>query len=66
MSDGEQVIDDFEAGIAGGVIDGGDVADLGEFGCRVVLEEGESGDDAGRGDVDGELVFPDGESAARL
>lgn len=48
----EQVVDDFEALVAGRVVDGGDVADLGEFGGGVVFEEGEDGDDAVGGDVD--------------
>lgn len=52
MADGEQVVDDFEALVAGGVVDGGDVADLGELGGGVVFEEGEDGDDAVGGDVD--------------
>ena len=63
MADGEQVVDDFKAGVAGRVVDGGDVADLGELGGGVILEEGEGGENAGGGDVDCELVFPHGESA---
>jgi len=48
-----------------GEVDGGNVAHLGEFGSCVVFEEGEDGDDALRGDVDGEFILPDGESAWR-
>ena len=61
VADGEHVVDNLEALVLGGVVDGGDVGDLGVFGGRVVLEEGEDGNDAGRGNVDGELVLPDGE-----
>jgi hypothetical protein len=61
VANGQQVVDHLEALVAGGVVDGGDVRDLGEFGGGVVLEEGEDGDDAGRRDVDGEFVFPNGE-----
>ena len=39
MADTEEIVDDFEAGISCGVIDGCDVADLGEFGGGVVFEE---------------------------
>lgn len=46
VANGEQVVDDLEALVAGGVVDGGDVADLGELGGGVVFEEGEDGDDA--------------------
>lgn len=53
VADAEEVVDDFEAGVARGVVDGGDVGDLGEFGGGVVFEEVEGGEDAGRGDVDG-------------
>lgn len=63
VADGEQVVDYFEAGVACRVVDGRDVADLGELGGGVVLEEGEGGENAGGGNVDCELVFPDGESA---
>lgn len=62
VSDGQEIINDFEASIAGWVVDGGDVADLGELGGGVVLEKGEGGDDTGGRDVDDELVLPYRES----
>jgi hypothetical protein len=52
VTDGEHVVDDLEALVAGGVVDSGDVADLCEFGGSVVFEEGEDGDDAVGRDVD--------------
>jgi hypothetical protein len=77
VSDGEEVVDDLETVLAGGVVGGSDGADLGEFGSGVVLEElvgiseaispvltlqeGEDGDDTRRRDVDGEFILPDRE-----
>lgn len=61
VADGEQVVNDFESLAAGGVVDGGDIADLGEFGGGVGLKEGEDGDDTLRRNVDCELVLPNGE-----
>jgi hypothetical protein len=61
VTDGQHVVDDLEALVLGGVVDGGDVGDLGVLGGCVVLEEGEDGEDTGRGDVDGDLILPDGE-----
>jgi hypothetical protein len=58
VADGEHVVDDLETLVAGGVIDSGDVADLGELGGGVVLEEVEDGEDGGGGDVDDELILP--------
>jgi hypothetical protein len=58
VADGEHVVDDLETLVASGVIDSGDVADLGEFGGGVVLEEVEDGEDGGGGDVDDELILP--------
>jgi len=52
VTDGEHVVDDLEALVAGRVVDGGDVANLCEFGGGVVFEEGEDGDDAVGRDVD--------------
>ena len=63
VADAEEIVDDFEARVPRGVVDGGDVADLGEFGGGVVFEEVEGGQHAGGRDVDCEFVFPDGESA---
>ena len=62
VPDGEEVVDDFEARVAGWIVHGGDVGYAGEFGGGVVFEEVEGGEDAGGGDVDCELVFPHGES----
>lgn len=59
VPDTEEVVDDFEALVLCGVVNGGYVGDLGVFGAGVVFEEGEDGDDARGGNVDGELVFPD-------
>lgn len=61
MSDGEHVVDDFEAHVACGVVDSGDIADLGVLCSSVVLEEGEDGNDGSGWDIDGELVLPDTE-----
>lgn len=52
VADGKHVVDNLEALVAGWVIDGGDVADLGELGGCVVFEEREDGDDAVGRDVD--------------
>jgi hypothetical protein len=49
VSDGEEVVDYFEAVVFGGVVDRGYVGDLGVFGCGVVFEEGEDWEDAGGG-----------------
>ena len=59
VADGKHVVDNLETLVAGRVIDSGDVADLGEFGGGVVLEEVEDGEDGGGGDVDDELILPD-------
>jgi hypothetical protein len=59
VTDGEHVVDNLEALVAGRVVDSGDVADLGEFGGSVVLEEVEDGEDGGGGDVNDELILPD-------
>ena len=64
VADAQHVVDDLEALVLGGVVDGGDVGHLGVLGGGVVLEEGEDGDDAGGRDADGQLVLPDGEPAA--
>ena len=63
MADGEQVVDNLETLVAGRVVDSGDVADLGELGGGVVLEEVEDGEDGVGGDVDDKLIFPDREPA---
>lgn len=65
VADREHVVDDLEALVAGRVIDCGDVADLGEFGSGVVLQEIEDGEDSLWGDVDDQLVLPDGEPKGR-
>lgn len=61
VANGEQVVDDLEALVAGWVVDSGDIGDLSELGSGVVLEERKDGDDAGRRDVDGELILPNRE-----
>merc|ERR1711977_278396 len=61
VTDRQHVVDDLETLVAGRVVYGGDVGDLGELGGGVVFEEGEGGDDAGGRDVDGELILPNGE-----
>jgi len=48
VADREQVVDDLETLVAGRVVDGGDVADLGVLGGGVVFEEGEDGKDTVR------------------
>lgn len=58
---GQQVVDNLETLVAGGVVDSRNVRHLGELRRGVVLQESEDGNDGGGGDVDGELVFPDGE-----
>jgi hypothetical protein len=63
VADTEHVVDDLEALVLGRVVDCGDIGDLGVFGRGVVLEEGEGGDDARRGNVDGQLILPYRESA---
>ena len=62
MADRKHVVDNLEALVAGRIIDSGDVADLGEFGGGVILEEVENGEDSGGGNVDDKLIFPDRES----
>lgn len=61
VADTEHVVHDLESLVLGGVIDSSNVRDLSVFGCGVVLEEGECGDDTGRRDIDGQFIFPDGE-----
>jgi len=61
VADGKHVVDNLEALVAGRVINSGDVADLGELGGGVILEEVEDGEDGGGGDVDDELILPDRE-----
>lgn len=52
MADGEQVVDNLEALVAGRVVDSGDVANLSELGGSVVFEEGEDRNDTVGRDVD--------------
>lgn len=61
VSHAEKVVDDLEALVARGVVYGCYVGDHGVFGRCVVFEEGDNGDDTRGGDVDRELIFPDGE-----
>jgi hypothetical protein len=62
VTDAKHVVNDLEALVLGGVVDGCDVGDLGVFGRSVVLEEGEGRDDARRRNVDGQFILPYGES----
>lgn len=64
VADTEHVVHDLESLVLGGVIDSSNVRDLSVFGSGVVLEEGEGGDDTGGRDIDGQFIFPDGESAS--
>lgn len=52
VADGKHVVDNLETLVAGWVVDGGDVADLGKFGGCVVFEEREDGDNAVGRNVD--------------
>ena len=61
VADGEHVVDNFEAGISRRIVDRCDVSYHCELGCGMVFEEVEGREHAGRGDVDCEFVFPDGE-----
>jgi hypothetical protein len=61
VADGEHVVNNLETLVLGGVVDGGDVGNLSVLGGSVVLQEVEDGEDTRRGNVDGELVLPDGE-----
>ena len=63
VPDAEHVVHDLESLVFGGVVDSCDIRHLGELGCSVIFEPGEDWDDAGRGDMDGQFVLPDGESA---
>jgi len=58
VADAEHVVDDLEALVLGGVVNGGDVRDLGVLGRCVIFEEGEGGDDARGRDVDGQFILP--------
>jgi hypothetical protein len=62
VTDTEHVVDDLEALVLGGIVDGRDVRDLGILGGGVVLEEGKGWDDARGRNVNGQLVLPDRES----
>lgn len=61
VADTEHVVDNLESLVAGGIVDRSYIGDLGVLGGGMVLEEGHDGDQAGWGNVDGELVLPDGE-----
>lgn len=61
VADRKHVVDDLETLVTGRVVDGGDVADLGELCGSVVLEEVEDGEDGAGGDVDDKLILPDRE-----
>jgi len=61
VTDGEEVVDNLEAVAAGRVVHGCYVADLRVLCRRVVLEEGEDGQDGRGRDEDCQLVLPDAE-----
>ena len=61
MPHGQKVVYNLKSRTFSRVVDRGDVGDLCIFGCGVELEESHDGDDALRRDVNGELIFPDGE-----
>lgn len=64
VTDAEHVVDDFKTLVLGGIVHRGDVDDLGVLGSRVVFQKVENREDARRGNVDCQLVFPDGEPGA--
>lgn len=66
VSDGKKVVHDLEALVLGGVIYSSDIRDLRVFSSCVVLEESEDRDDTRGRDMNGELIFPDGESGIQL
>jgi hypothetical protein len=66
VSDGQEVVHDLEALVFGGVVYSSDIRDLGVFGCCVILEESEERDNTGWWNMNGELIFPDGESSETL
>ena len=59
--DTQQMVDDFEAFLAFGVVCTTDIHDTLELALAVVTEKSENGDDSGGGDVESELVVEDGE-----
>lgn len=58
VADREHVVNNLEALVASGVVDGGDVGNAGELGGRMVLKKAEGGYDAGGRNIDGEFVLP--------
>lgn len=58
--DTQQMVDDFEAFLAFGVVCTTDIHDTLELALAVVTEKSENGDDSGGGDVESELVVEDG------
>jgi hypothetical protein len=62
VANGKHVIDNLEPLVFRRVIDGSDIADLGEFGGCVVFKEGKDWNDTRGRNVNGELIFPDGKA----
>lgn len=62
MAHREEIVDDLESLVSGGIIDGGNVGYASEFGSGVVLQKRKGRYDARWWDVDGELVLPDRKS----
>lgn len=60
VADTEHVVDNLKSLVAGGIVDRSYIGDLGVLGGGVVLEECHDGDQAGRRNINSELVFPDG------
>lgn len=58
--DTQQMVDNFEAFLAFGVVCTTDIHDTLELALAVVTEKSENGDDSGGGDVESELVVEDG------
>lgn len=65
VADRKHVVNDLKALVACGIVDCGDVADLGELGSGVILQEVEDGKNSLWRDVDDQLVLPDGEPRAQ-
>lgn len=61
MPDAEHVVDNLEALVALGEVDGRNVHDTLELALRVITEEGENRDDRGGPDVERKFVLEDGE-----
>lgn len=61
MSDAEKIINDFETLAPCRIIDSCNIRHHGILGSGVVFEKGDDRNNAGRGNIDCELILPDGE-----